>query len=104
VNNGPRTIGQWFNTAALRRAPNFTFGTSGPGIIAGHGYQNFDLSLYKDFQIREDKRFEFRAEFFNAFNHPNLGDPNTSFGAAGFGSIGSSGPGRVIQLGFRFDF
>lgn len=103
-NNGPRTIQQWFNTSAFQRAPQFTFGTSGVGIIKGPGYQNFDLALYKDVVIGESKRVEFRAEFFNAFNHTNFGNPSTAFGSAGFGTISSSGPARQIQFGARFDF
>jgi hypothetical protein len=48
---------------------------------------------------------QFRAEFFNAFNHTNLGAPGTSFGAPNFGQISSIvGFARDIQFGLRFDF
>jgi hypothetical protein len=50
-------------------APN-TFGTCPPGNARGPAYENFDLSLHKDFLITESKRLEFRFEALNAFNHP----------------------------------
>jgi hypothetical protein len=65
---------------------------------------NFDLSYYKQFTITEGKRLEFRAEFFNAFNHPNFNNPGVDFGTGDFGVITSSRAGRDIQLGLRFDF
>jgi hypothetical protein len=97
-------INEWFDTGAFVRAPLYTFGNAGTGIIEGPGYENFDLSLYKVFAVAENKHLTFRAEFFNAFNRPNFGNPNTSFGTAGFGQITSSLSGRDIQFGFRFDF
>ncbi|HXN22816.1 MAG TPA: carboxypeptidase regulatory-like domain-containing protein [Candidatus Dormibacteraeota bacterium] len=99
------SIKQWFNTSAFRRAPQFTFGNSGPGIIAGPGYNSFDLALHKRIAIKESMGLQFRLEAFNAFNHPNLGNPSTAFGAANFGQISSIvGSARSIQLGLRFDF
>ncbi len=103
-NSGPRTIGQWFNTAAFVDAQQFTFGTSGVGVIEGPGFAVFDLSFYKDFAITDDKRLQFRAELFNAFNRANFGNPNTSYGASQFGSISSARDARQIQFGLRFDF
>jgi hypothetical protein len=50
-------------------APN-TFGTCTPGNARGPDYENFDVSLHKDFLITETKRLEFRIEALNAFNHP----------------------------------
>ncbi|HXN22782.1 MAG TPA: carboxypeptidase regulatory-like domain-containing protein [Candidatus Dormibacteraeota bacterium] len=98
-------VAKWFNTAAFQRAPRFTFGNSGAGIIEGPGYNAFDLALQKRFLIRESMGLQVRGEFFNAFNHTNLGNPSTSFGSAGFGTISSIvGTARDIQLGLRLDF
>jgi hypothetical protein len=97
-------IHKWFNTGCFVRAQQFTFGDSSSGIIEGPHYLDFDLSIYKDFVIGESRRLEFRGEFFNAFNHPNLGDPAVAYGASNFGTISSSNPARQIQLGIRFDF
>ncbi len=98
-------ISNWINKAAFVRAPNFTFGTTPVGVIQGPGYNSFDLALHKRFAIKESMGVQFRLEAFNAFNHPNLGNPNTSFGSAAFGTISSIvGTARDLQLGFRFDF
>jgi hypothetical protein len=98
-------IQQWFNTAAFQRAPNFTFGNSGTGIIEGPGYADFDLSLQKRFRVTEKVGLQFRSEFFNAFNHTNLGNPSTAFGSPSFGKISSTvGSARSIQFGLRADF
>jgi hypothetical protein len=102
--NRDAQLRRWFNTEAFGRAPLYTFGNAGTGIITGPGFQTWDMSLYKDFRIMENKRLQFRAEFFNAFNNVNLGDPNTTFGSLSFGRISSSGDARQIQFGLRFDF
>ena len=94
----------WFRTSVFQQATQYTFGNSGTGIIRGPGLQTFDLSAYKDFEFGEGRRIQFRAEFFNAFNHTNLGNPNTTFGSASFGRIFSAKEPRDIQLGLRLDF
>jgi hypothetical protein len=53
----------------------------------------------------ERYRLEFKAEFFNAFNHPNFANPNNSFGSPQFGRISSvSENGRSLQFGLKFVF
>jgi hypothetical protein len=99
------SIAQWFDTSAFQRAPQYTFGNSGTGIILGPGFFNLDLGLGKRFAIRENVGIQFRSEFFNAFNHANLGNPGTTFGAPNFGVISSTqGEARSIQFGLRLDF
>ena len=67
-----------------------------------------DLSLAKDFRIREGMGLEVRADAFNAFNHPQLALPNSTLGSPSVGQITNTtnfgGPDRVIQLGGRFRF
>ena len=48
------------------------FGNAGRNIVRGPSLQEWDFSLLKSFPIHEQMRQVFRAEFFNAFNHPNL--------------------------------
>lgn len=98
-------LNQWFNTSAFQRAPQFTFGNAGVGIIEGPGFANFDLALHKQFSFKERMGLQLRFEAFNAFNHTNLGNPSTAFGAANFGQIsGIVGSARSLQFGARFDF
>jgi hypothetical protein len=103
--NKPAMLDRFFDTSAFARAPQFTFGNSGTGILQGPGLQIFDLSLYKDFRVAESRRIQLRAEMFNAFNHANFDNPGTVFGTPSFGIIRSTAtPAREIQLGLRFDF
>jgi Carboxypeptidase regulatory-like domain/TonB dependent receptor len=54
------------------------FGDAGVGILEGPGQRNFDLSLIKKFPVRwprESAQLEFRSEFFDAFNHPQIRRP-----------------------------
>ncbi len=97
---------EWFNTAAFAQPAQYTFGTSGVGIIETPGYSDFDLAFQKRFAIGERLGLQFRGELFNAFNHTNLGAPNVSaFGTPSFGTINSIvGSARDIQLGLRLDF
>ncbi|HXN22771.1 MAG TPA: carboxypeptidase regulatory-like domain-containing protein [Candidatus Dormibacteraeota bacterium] len=98
-------VAKWFDTSAFQRAPQFTFGNAGAGFIKGPGYASFDLAMQKRFPIKEKAGLQFRVEFFNAFNHTNLGSPVTAFGAANFGTITTIvGTPRDIQFGLRLDF
>jgi hypothetical protein len=65
----------------------------------------WDFSAVKQTPITESKNIEFRAEFFNMFNHQNFDFPNTSFGTPQFGTItATSEPSREIQFGLKFIF
>jgi hypothetical protein len=75
----------------------------------GPNYTNVNASLTKKFQFGDKWTLDFRTEAFNAFNHPQLGGPNTSFtpNAAGvntnstFGTINSALDPRDIQFGLH---
>ena len=84
------------------------FGNAGVGILNGPGQQNWDLSLMKRFSVRwprESAQLEFRSEFFNAFNHPQFGDPDLEFTSPTFGQISSTvvNP-RVVQFALKYTF
>jgi hypothetical protein len=89
--------------------PNgYGFGNAGVGILRGPGQQNWDLSLIKRFPVswpKEGSNLEFRSEFFNAFNHPQFGDPDLEFTSDSFGHITSTvvNP-RVLQFALKFSF
>jgi hypothetical protein len=100
-----RTADHWFNTDAFQTPAPFTFGNAGRNIIPGPGNAIFDLALNRRFAIRERASVQFRAEFFNAFNHPNFGIPGPypDFGPF-FGKIFTTGDPRRIQFALRLDF
>jgi hypothetical protein len=90
------------------------YGNSGTGIIQGPGQFNFDISILKTTQILEKHTLQFRAEFFNAFNHPQFTNPNygqgaiyalPNFAAGNFGQITSTSVNpRVIQFALKYIF
>ena len=100
-----RTADHWFNSDAFRTPAPFTFGNAGRNIIPGPGNAIFDLALNRRFEIHERASVQFRAEFFNAFNHPNFGIPGPypDFGPF-FGKIFTTGDPRRIQFALRLDF
>ena len=75
------------------------------GAVRQPGAKNADLSIFKEFgmgKIREGMHLEFRFEAFNAFNHPQFGGPDTTFGDPNFGMIfyQINGP-RQLQLALK---
>jgi hypothetical protein len=77
--------------------------------LRGPHYSNFDIGLLKHFPITEQVNMEFRADAYNAFNHPNFELPGTSGTAdisspSTFGVITSDYGARVLQLALRVDF
>jgi hypothetical protein len=101
----PRTLQRWFDPSAFGTPALYTYGNAGRNIMFGPGRFNWDMSLFKNFVIKEQIRFEFRAEAFNVTNHPQFGLPNPSIGNAQVGQITSTvGNPRQLQLGLRFQF
>jgi hypothetical protein len=100
----------WFNPSAFVPAS----GTTGPfnrvgnaptANIVGPGYNDWDISVRKRFGLpREGTTLTFQADFFNAFNHANWGNPSANAGAAGFGTINSAAPPRQLQFALKFAF
>lgn len=133
LNGNPRIIGtfgsggQWFATKNPDGSPIFTAPTPGTfntqlvrDIIYQPGFQNWNMGLFKAFPVGEKRGFQFRAEAYNVWNHPNWcgasgcsGTTNIGLNptnAKTFGKVltkggGSSGSGeRNLQLSLRFYF
>jgi len=60
------------------------------------------MGLQKWWKFTETKRFQFRFEMFNVFNHPNFFEPDTNLGDANFGTITSAYPARSLQFAGKF--
>ncbi len=96
---------RWFNTAAFAVPPAYTFGNSGRNVVETPGFSGLDLSVLKNIRIAEGHQLQFRAEMFNAPNHPNFGRPNRTVGSTGFGAINSmAGTARQIQFALKYLF
>jgi len=98
-------IASWFNTKAFALNAIGTVGNVGINTMRGPGLINLDTGIYKNFRIMETRQLQFRTEFFNVLNHPNLGLPNSSVVSPFFGQISSVvGTPRVIEFGLKFRF
>ena len=74
--------GLYFDPTAFVFAPIGTFGNSGRLSLRGPGFNNTDIAITKDTKIKENIGLQFRAEFFNLFNHVNWGVPIMGNGSA----------------------
>ena len=85
--------------------PN-TLGTAANGTERGPNYREVDLSIFKTFLItRGGQGFDFRADFFNAFNIASYADPTALVTSTSFGQITSTrSPQRQIQLSAKYHF
>ncbi len=86
------------NGTATAAATGTDFGNVGRNVLRGPGQMNVDASIIKRFPISESKNIEFRAEFFNLFNHVNFANPISNLNAVG--SSGSfAADGGIINPG-----
>jgi hypothetical protein len=119
---GGKSVAEWINPAAFA-TPAGEFGTAPRNLLRGPGTWQIDLGAGKTISLRECGRIEFRSEFYNIFNHPQLGQPQSTFNLSnitGFGSIINtvnlntaivspitpvgSGTPREMQFALRFEF
>ena len=94
----------WFNPNAFSPTLPLKFGTSGRDIITAPSWWNFDISVFKNFNITERMYIQFRAEAFNAFNNVKFFPPDMSVVSPTYATLQSADRPRVMQLGLRFNF
>lgn len=102
-------VERWFDTTAL--TPVERFGNLGRNVVIGPGFNNTDFSIIKDTNLSNEIRVQFRAEFFDVFNHANFGRPGNVVATPAFGRItstrfptGESGSSRQVQLAVKLIF
>jgi outer membrane receptor protein involved in Fe transport len=107
-NHGSDWVDNYFvDNTVFQRPADFTLGDAPRtlGSVRSPWHFTTDLSVGKQFPIREEMNFEFRIEARNAFNHPVFGTPHTSVDDPSFGTITQTSVGpREVQLGFKFNF
>jgi hypothetical protein len=109
-----QNLNNYFNKSCFTAFPiigsdgkGTTFGNAGVGIVRGPGQRNVDFSVIKQFVLpgSDRSRLEFRAEFFNLFNHPNFANPSASQTSAAFGRILTTAVNpRIVQLALKYAF
>jgi hypothetical protein len=103
------SVDRWFDTSVFVAAPRF--GNLGRNVVIGPAFNNTDFSLIKNTKLHDKVRMQFRAEFFDLFNHANFGQPGNVVGTPAFGRItntrfptGESGSSRQVQFALKLIF
>jgi hypothetical protein len=104
----------WLNLPRFTSNASGTYGNIVKGSFVGPRYTDVDASITRFFPITESASLQFRAEYFNLFNHTNFGDPNTTLTSASgtFGEITSTTPQnganpndpRIAQFSLKLQF
>ena len=99
-------VDAWFDTSVFTAVTRF--GNLGRNVVIGPTFNNTDFSITKNTKFGDSYRLQFRAEFFDVFNHANFGQPGNVVGSPSFGQItstrfptGESGSSRQIQFGVK---
>jgi len=103
--HGGRTA--WFDPTAFAQPAPGRFGNASRNVVRAAGLNNTDASLFKNFRgilKRENSGLQFRAEFYNIFNHTQWSAFRTSYGSSDFGAAIAARDARDIQLGLRLYF
>ena len=97
---------QWINPACFVAPAPGQLGDAKRVPIVGPDFVNSDFSLIKQFALpRKEMGLNFRAEFFNLFNHPQYGMPINDLNEAGFGAVNSTvNNPRLVQLALKLTF
>jgi hypothetical protein len=108
----PHTVQKWFDTSVFSAPAPGTWGNTPHNGVRGPGRDNWNVSLFKNFLLSSERgtNLQFRAEFFNIWNHPQwVGDTLNGgiiidFNAGNFGAVTSAYDPRTIQLALKFSF
>ena len=106
-NDGPRTTEQFFNVGAFSDPGQDVKGNARPGIVRGPGINNLDLSFGKIFRAPHGMNVQFRADLYNALNHPQWRWLDTTFSTAEgstFGRVVGAREPRIVQLSLKVTF
>jgi outer membrane receptor protein involved in Fe transport len=112
---GTASTQPWFNTAAYCKngatgcpagaGPSHLDGTVRVNSLDAPGYRDVDASLFRDFKIYKNVKFQFRGEATNVFNMVSLSAPGGALNSASsFGYITGASPMRTLQVGGRVIF
>jgi hypothetical protein len=83
---------------------NYAYGNAGRNLLFGPGSQTVNVSVFKNFPIKERLKFQFRFETFGLLNRTNFSNPNATINTSSFGTITSASGSRTIQLGGKLQF
>ena len=98
-------MSQWFIPGAFALPPAGTFASTSRNFLSGTGTNNWDISLYKTFTLREQTTLQFRADAFNPFNHTEFSGVGLNRSApSSFSKVTSAKNARNLMLGLRLQW
>jgi hypothetical protein len=97
-------VASWFTKSSFKTNKIGTFGNFGRNVMVGPRFNNVNLGASKQIPISEAIKLQLRGEFFNLFNHTNLGNPGSAVTSGGFTRITSAGDPRILQLALKLAF
>jgi len=108
----PHTVNQWFDTSIFTAPVAGTWGNTPRNFVRGPGRDNWSLSLFKNFWFNQERgsNLQFRAEFFNVWNHTQfigngqLNGISNNLGAGDFGKVTGAYDPRTIQLALKLSY
>jgi hypothetical protein len=100
----PRSGKPYFNTSLFSLDQIGQLGNAPRRFFHGPGINNWDITLGKDTKLTERSNLEFRADFFNAFNHAQFNQPDGNIDHSTFGEISSAGQSRIVQFALKLGF
>jgi hypothetical protein len=100
----PRSGRTYFNTSLFSLETLGQLGNSKRRFFNGPGINNWDMALVKNTILTERFNLEFRAEFFNIFNHVQFENVQGNINASNFGFAQATAPPRIIQFGLKLAF
>ncbi len=96
---------QFFSTGPFSSESLGVFGNANRRFFHGPGLNNWDFVLLKNTKITERTSLEFRAEFFDVFNHAQFSNPSPAdFNSATFGGVTSARDPRIGQFALKLNF
>ncbi len=114
--NNPRSGQPFFDTTGFTYENVGQLGNAPRRFFHGPGINNWDVALLKDTELKERMKLQFRAEFFNVFNHTQFGAVNGNINSGlpnfvngvnqggTFGMVTSANPPRIGQLSLKLMF
>jgi hypothetical protein len=103
--DGVQAISSYAASLGLSQPLLGNFGTMGRNVLRLNGETNFDLNLYKTFQVQERMSVQIRAEMYNAFNNTSFEQVDRTITSPTFGQYTAVGQdARYFQLGARLIF
>jgi len=110
--SNPHTVNEWFDTSIYSMPDPGTWGNTPRNFVRGPGRDNWNIAFFKNFVFSETRgsNLQFRAEFFNIWNHTQFigdvqnGGIGNNFGSSNFGQITSAHDPRIVQLALKLYF